>query len=659
MVVGPSTSHSNSSRLIFAFIPNEWQVRFQHYESLQPLVLHRLCDRYEPAQISNLPVNCHSSDHIKAHSAKARRFEIHITTGQVNVLGTGLRDAILVNGSFMGPTLRVSQGEEVEFVVRNYLLEDTAIHFHGIQQRGTAWCDGVPGLTQRPIHSGASFLYRWVATESGSYFYHAHSRGQLMDGLYGAIIVEAPPESERPFHLITHDKEQQNAMLEAESRMHPLLLSDWSQFKFEDFYQIEENANFDLACTDAIITNGQGSQYCFEPKSLDNMTNPTILQMLRDLGEDHMTAKGCVPPITALQGDFDVDLSKLPYDAVRGCKSGHHRGGNFTFDVDPQVGWAALTFLNVGGLYPLQASIDNHNLYVYAVDGQYIHPVATDRVYIGNGNRVSVMVKLDQEPGRYTLRLANDLLNQILGGFAEMRYGGLSRKPSHSRPKMNYAGQPLIGNIRSFKPEDSRPYPASTPSRSTDRTFKLLLRKPGRPYGAYEWSMSGHEVYNMTAEEEDPPLLFRDQSQLPETELMIQTKVGEWIDIIMETEGPFAQSHPVHKHGNKVYFLGSGLGWFPGDTVQEAERKLPKGTFNFDNPSYQDTFTTPDIAGDAPAVWTVVRYKVEVPGAWLFHCHVQTHLAGGMGIVIMDGVDKFPEVPVEYLEWNGFMPPRI
>lgn len=623
------------SRLICGLVPSNYQLPFL---SLSPVGSHETQSLTMPDPI---------------------RFEVHISSGQVDVLGTGAREAILVNGSFVGPTLRLSQGQEVEFVVRNYLLEDTTMHFHGIDQRGTPWSDGVPGLTQLPIRPGASYSYKWVAAESGAYFYHAHSKGQLMDGLYGAIVVGPSPGSTTPFHLISEDEAEQRAMVSAESNILPLLISDWSQYKFDEFYQIEATANFDLACTDSIIINGIGSQYCLDQDLLDEMTNPVILQMLKGLDEDHMTAKGCVPPIPALQGDFDVDLPKLPFNSVRGCSASPNGNANYTFNVDYETRWAALTFINVGGLYPLQISIDNHDLHVFAVDGQYVHPTVTDRVYVGNGNRVSVLVKLDKEPARYTLRAANDLLNQILGGFAEMTYSGATVPPSDPRPKMNYAGQPLIEDIRSFKPEEGRPYPARGPAGNPDRTFKLLLRKPGRPYGAYEWSLSGNDVYNMTAEETDPPLLFRRPSDFPDSEIIIQTTLGEWVDIILETEGPFAQSHPVHKHGNKVFFLGSGLGRFPWGSVAEAARHLPPGSLNLENPSYQDTFTTPDIVGESPAVWTVIRYKVEVPGAWLLHCHVQTHLAGGMGIVIMDGVDGFPEVPIEYREWNGFLPPRV
>ncbi|QBZ54343.1 hypothetical protein PoMZ_10039 [Pyricularia oryzae] len=582
------------------------------------------------------------------------RFEVHITAGQVDTIGAGPRDAILINGSFVGPTLSLNQGDEVEFLVRNYLDQDTTMHFHGIGHKSTPWSDGVPGLTQRQIHPGASFLYRWTADEAGTFFYHAHSRGQLMDGLYGAIVISAPAEAQRPFYLIGGDRSQDQFMRAAELQNQPLLVADWSQYKFDDFYRIQQAANFDLACTDAIIINGVGSQYCLDPVELDSITNPAILQMLKTLGEDHLTAKGCVPPVQALQGDFDIDIGKLPLDSVRKCAGGRNANGNYTFRVDHELGWAALTFINVGGLYPLQISIDNHKLYVYAVDGQYIYPEPSDRILVGNGNRVSVMVKLDQKPARYTVRLANDLLNQVLGGFAEMVYGDAVDPPQNPMPKMDYAGRPLINSILSFKPEQARPFPSRAPARYSNRTVKLTLRKPGRPHGSFEWSLSGHDVYNMTAEERDPPMLLQGRRVPQSSELVISSKLGEWVDLVLETEGPWAQSHPVHKHGNKVYFLGSGLGRFPWASVAEAERHLSPGSFNFENPAHLDTFTTPDIAGEAPAVWTVVRYKAENPGTWLLHCHVQTHAAGGMGVVLMDGVEDFPEVPLEYKEWNGF-----
>lgn len=52
--------------------------------------------------------------------------------------------------------------------------ETTSIHWHGINQYGSQYYDGVPYVTQCPILPGTSFRYDFKATEAGTYFYHSH-----------------------------------------------------------------------------------------------------------------------------------------------------------------------------------------------------------------------------------------------------------------------------------------------------------------------------------------------------------------------------------------------------------------------------------------------------------------------------------------------------
>jgi FtsP/CotA-like multicopper oxidase with cupredoxin domain len=64
------------------------------------------------------------------------------------------------------------------------------VHWHGIRLENAM--DGVPGLTQKPIPPGGSFVYDFVAPDAGTYWYHPHlgSAEQLGRGLSGALIVE-------------------------------------------------------------------------------------------------------------------------------------------------------------------------------------------------------------------------------------------------------------------------------------------------------------------------------------------------------------------------------------------------------------------------------------------------------------------------------------
>ncbi|KAF2172654.1 multicopper oxidase [Zasmidium cellare ATCC 36951] len=596
---------------------------------------------------------------IKTRS-RVTTFEIHLSNGAANPVGIGERPVILINDSFVGPTLHAKQGDDVKFLVRNYLEQGTSVHFHGISQSNSPWSDGVPGLTQASINPGASYLYQWQAQESGVYFYHAHARSQMMDGMYGAIIIEPAEEEPRPFHLMSEEQGEQVAMTGAETSMETLMISDWTQFTSTEFHAIQSAANVDMACIDAIIINGIGSQYCLDNDALDNMTHPVVRQMLHDLGVDHVTHKGCIPAMQEFQGDFDLDLDRLPPTAYDQCLGGQNDRGNFTLNVNSSLGWAALTFINPGSLYPLQVSIDGHEPTVFAVDGRYVMPIKTDRFLVNTGSRISIMIKLDQRPGRYTIRIANSYLNQILGGFGELAYDGSNTRAKWAEPKIDFAGHPLNKDVVSFIPEDTKPYPAVCPKQRADKTFKILLRKLGRPYGAYEWTMTGKHGYNMSRERTDPPLLLQNPNDISrDEELILKTNKDEWVDIIMVTEGPFAQAHPMHKHGNRMFLIGSGKGNFPWESVEEASKHLPEGKFNLETPPYLDTFNTVEIQGEPTDTWTAIRYKADSPGVWLFHCHVQTHLSGGMAMVLVDGVDDFPEVPLAYREWNGFEPPYV
>lgn len=99
----------------------------------------------------------------------------------------------------------------------------------------------------------------------------------------------------------------------------------------------------------------------------------------------------------------------------------------------------------------------------------------------------------------------------------------------------------------------------------------------------------------------------------------------------------------MHKHTGKTWQIGSGDGIWNYTSVDEAIAAEPS-RFDLVNPNWRDTFVT---SFDGPA-WMVLRYQVTNPGPWLFHCHIETHLAGGMAVAILDGIDTWPQVPAEY-----------
>lgn len=58
--------------------------------------------------------------------------------------------------------------------------------------------DGVPGISFPGIPAGETFTYQFPVRQSGTYWYHSHTRFQEQTGLYGAIVIE--PAAGEPIH---------------------------------------------------------------------------------------------------------------------------------------------------------------------------------------------------------------------------------------------------------------------------------------------------------------------------------------------------------------------------------------------------------------------------------------------------------------------------
>ena len=93
------------------------------------------------------------------------------------------------NGSSPGPTIECVEGDRLRIFVTNKLPEHTSIHWHGlILPNGM---DGVSGLNQPSIKPGETFVYEFVAINSGTFMYHPHAdeMTQMAMGMMGLFIV--------------------------------------------------------------------------------------------------------------------------------------------------------------------------------------------------------------------------------------------------------------------------------------------------------------------------------------------------------------------------------------------------------------------------------------------------------------------------------------
>ena len=136
-------------------------------------------------------------------------YKLRASEANVNLIGDGTKseNCWLYNASCPGPLLRRRKGEMLNVAVTNDLSIPTTVHWHGI--RNINEMDGVADLTQPPIEPSEQFLYEVPLTESGTYWYHAHTMGweQVARGLYGPLIIDDDddPAVDHDFTLMIDD----------------------------------------------------------------------------------------------------------------------------------------------------------------------------------------------------------------------------------------------------------------------------------------------------------------------------------------------------------------------------------------------------------------------------------------------------------------------
>ena len=278
-----------------------------------------------------------------------REFDLAIGEASVNFTGA-TRRATVVNGQLPAPLLRWRQGDTVTLRVRNALPVRSSIHWHGIIL--PADMDGVPGLSFMGIAPGASYDYRFTVTQSGTYWYHSHSRFQEQVGLYGPIVIE-PRDGER----FPADRE------------HVVLLSDWTDADPERIYA-------------SLKKQSNGFNY----------GKPTAADFLRDAGANGVGEALASRRMWNRMRMDPSDLADVSATAYTYLVNGASPAQNWTglFARGEKV---RLRFVNGASMTFFDVRIPGLKLTVVASDGQDIDPVTVDEFRIGPAETLDAIVE--------------------------------------------------------------------------------------------------------------------------------------------------------------------------------------------------------------------------------------------------------------------------
>lgn len=351
--------------------------------------------------------------------------------------------ATAVNGSVPAPLLRFREGDTVTLAVTNRLRDATSIHWHGL--RVPTDMDGVPGLSFPGIVPGETFVYRFPVEQSGTYWYHSHSRFQEQTGLYGPIIIEPRGEDR-----IQYDRE------------YVILLSDWTDEDPETvFSNLKQQSNY----------------YNFHQRTVG-----TFISDVRSKG------LGATISDRLMWGRMNMD----PADIL------DVSGATYTYLINgqpPAANWTALfrphervrlRFINGSAMSIFDVRIPGLPMTVVQADGNDVEPVTVDEFRISVAETYDVIVQPSDDSAFVIFAQSEDRTGYALATLAPRSGMTAAVPPMDPRPLMtmadmgmgSMAGMDMAG-INGMTADDMGGMKMEPPSASPGTTMNDMQGMPG------------------------------------------------------------------------------------------------------------------------------------------------------------------------------------
>lgn len=534
--------------------------------------------------------------------AALKEYHLTIDEGMVNVTGKSLK-RITVNGQFPAPLLEFEEGDDAVIHVHNHLKnQDSSIHWHGLLLPGIM--DGVPGFNGfNGIKPQGEFVYKFKVRQSGTYWYHAHSKGQEQDGLYGALVIY--PKDKKP--LAEHEKTE---------RDYVVMLSDFHEKTSE---QIQKN-----------------------------------LKISAEYYQDQRETLGDVWKQVKRDGIKATWSDRKMWNQMRMLKTDMSDVTGYTFLMNgktPEQNWTGmfkpnekvrLRFINASAMSFFDVRIPTLKMTVVGADGQPVKPVPVDEFRIGTAETYDVVVEpkadhyqieaesIDRSgfavgtlhnkltPQSHVIHMPQARPRAILN-MADMGHGGGGEHGDMDHSKMNHSTMPGMDHSKM----DHSAMQSMDHSQHQMTDAKTTQKSDGVVEG---WA-------NASTPQGDKALQYSDLKSLtpqsdtrePTSELVIRLG-GTMERYIWTINGKkFSDAEPLKvKYGERIRikFINDSMMAHPMH-LHGMFMQLENGQPAVDMPN-KHTIVVP------PAKTVTALLTADELGEWAIHCHLLYHMSAGM-----------------------------
>ncbi|CAG8614040.1 8461_t:CDS:10, partial [Ambispora leptoticha] len=428
---------------------------------------------------------------------------VDFTVEKVTLAPDGFtRQLSTVNGQYPGPTIEANKGDRIVMKIRNKLGEPTAMHAHGMLQRGTPWFDGVPWMTI--TNSPTISLFPKKSALIG--IMRMKRCNMLMAFLALIHDPDDPYKSEYDEEII-------------------VMLNDY------------HHTNAQILLKQFLTPESKGVEYKRYDRVMLIRTIPTPT----------------VPDNGLINGKNNFDCSKAP----PGSKCVDNAGlAKFEFVQNKKY---RLRIINTSAFSAFFFSIDKHEMEVIEADGFYTKRNKIHRLPINVAQRYSVIVTANQPADNYIMRsefqkkCMPDAAASLPIVKAIVHYEGA---PDEPEPKDNPWSDSLTECVdldhKTLQPLKEEKIPESTKKLE----FKIDFHKNATGVVRAFLNESSYipDINFPTLDKIFKKVSFNE----PSANAYVFDKADEVVDIyfINTDDG----EHPFHIHGYQFWVLGTGNG---------------------------------------------------------------------------------------------------
>lgn len=172
----------------------------------------------------------------------------------------------------------------------------------------------------------------------------------------------------RPYELISENEHDIRGMRTAEKNPRHIIIADWNDQPMDMYLIRFRDTGYIPACSNSLTLNGRGGTRC------------ESTQDLTDAGGTGRNERGCL-----------LQEVGHEYTNVEHCSETHPELE--VVQVEPGAEWVWINFIHSGAHHSLAISIDEHEFWVVAADGEFVHPQKVVRTHVNLGERIRLVFR--------------------------------------------------------------------------------------------------------------------------------------------------------------------------------------------------------------------------------------------------------------------------